>query len=47
MIMRLTNRLLSTILAGVLAAFSALVAVEIVLGYYLDRNPWLLPWVSV
>ena len=42
--MRLANRLLATLLAGALAAFSALVAVEIVLGYYFDRDPWLLPW---
>ncbi len=42
--MRLTNRLLATLIAGALAAFSALVAVEVVLGYYFDRDPWLLPW---
>ena len=30
--MRLVNRLLATLLAGALAAFSAVVAVEIILG---------------
>ena len=42
--MRLANRLLATLLAGALAVFSAIVAVEIILGYYFDRDPWLLPW---
>ena len=42
--MRLVNRLLATLLAGALAVFSAIVAVEIILGYYFDRDPWLLPW---
>jgi hypothetical protein len=42
--MRLTNRLLATLVAGATAALSALVAVEIVLGYYFDRDPWLLSW---
>ena len=42
--MRLFNRLLATLLAGALAVFSAIFAVEIVLGYYFDRDPWLLPW---
>ena len=42
--MRLVDRLLATVLAGALAAFSAIVAVEIILGYYFDRDPWLLPW---
>lgn len=41
--MRLTNRLLATLVGGAIAVFSALVAVEIVLGYF-DRGPWLLPW---
>ena len=42
--MRLFNRLLATLLAGALAVFSAIVAVEIILGYYFGRDPWLLPW---
>ena len=37
--MRLFNRLLATLLAGALAVFSAIVAVEIILGYYFDRDP--------
>jgi len=42
--MRLVNRLLATLLAGALAVFSAIVAVEIILGYYFGRDPWVLPW---
>jgi hypothetical protein len=43
-VIRLVNRLLATLFAGALAAFSAIVAVEIILGYYFERDPWLLPW---
>jgi hypothetical protein len=42
--MRIVNRLLATVIAVAVAAFSAVVAVEIVLGYYFGRGPWLLPW---
>lgn len=42
--MRLVSRVIATLVAGALAAFSALVAIEIVLGYVFDRDPWLLPW---
>jgi len=42
--MRLVDRLLATLLAGALAAISAIIAIEIIIGYYFDRDPWLLPW---
>lgn len=42
--MRLLNRVLAALVAGAVAVFSAIIAVEIVLGYYFGRDPWLLPW---
>lgn len=41
--MRLVNRVLATLLAAALVAGGLLLVVEVVIGYYLDRDPWLLP----
>ena len=41
--MRLVNRVLATLLAAALAAAGLLLVVEVIVGYYLDREPWLLP----
>lgn len=42
--MRLVDRLLAIIVAFALVVGGALGAVEVALGRFLDRGPWLLPW---
>ena len=42
--MRLVNRLVATLLAAALMAGGILLAIEVVIGYYLDRESWLLPY---